>query len=105
MRSKHDDGEIETGLIGLMIVLLGMAALVFLSGCQTASFKHTAKDGRTFEGSFVSCMWDRQIKGFKFDYEKGVLEVQNFGSSTDKETAGKALDTAKSALDLARSAL
>jgi len=105
MRSKHDDNEIEAGLIGLMIVLAGLFALVCLSGCTTANFKHTSADGRTFEGSVTSCLWDRQINGFKFDYEKGVLEVHTFTSSTDKETAGKAIDTAKSALDLARAAL
>lgn len=105
MRSKHDEGEIEAGMIGLAIIIAGLFALVVLSGCTTANFKHTSKDGRTFEGSITSWVWDREFKKFRFDYEKGILEVDAFHSSTDKETAGKALDTAKSAIDLARSAL
>jgi len=101
MKRTRDDGECEAGLIGLMIIIAGLFALVCLTGCTTASFKHTALDGRTFEGSITSCVWDRQFKGFKFDYEKGLLEVEAFNSSTDKATAGKALDAATSALNLA----
>ena len=81
---------------------LAISALMLATGCTTASFKHTAKDGRTFEGSITSCVWDRQFKGFKFDYEKGLLEVEAFNSSTDKATAGKALDVAGKAIDFAK---
>jgi len=80
---------------------LAMSALMIVTGCTTANFKHTSKDGRTFEGSITSCVWDRQFKGLKFNYELGTLEVEAFNSSTDKATAGKALDTATSALQLA----
>jgi len=83
------------------ILGLVMSTLMLATGCTTASVKNTTKDGRVFEASVTSCVWDRQIKGLKFDYERGTLEVQTFNSSTDKETAGKALDAATSALNLA----
>lgn len=84
------------------ILGLVMSAFMLMTGCTTANVKNTTKDGRVFEASVTSCVWDRQIKGLKFDYERGTLDVQTFNSSTDKATAGKALDVAGKAIDFAK---
>ena len=78
-----------------------ITSMMLMAGCATITVTNTTKDGRIFEARAVSCLWDRQIKGLKFDYEKGTLEVETYNSSTDKETVGKALDTATTALGLA----
>jgi len=38
-------------------------------------------------------LWDRQIKGFAFDYSKGTVTLESFSTNPDKESIGKLCDT------------
>lgn len=77
---------------GIFISLLGFV-MILNSGCTTTGFKTTLPDGRVIEAKNTSCLWDRQLKGFKFNYEQGILEVQSFDTNPDKESIAKLCDT------------
>ena len=78
-----------------LTVLLGMAYLtvVMTSGCTSVQFVTTTKDGTVIEATADSFLWDRQIKGFAFDYSKGTVTLESFSTNPDKESIGKLCDT------------
>jgi hypothetical protein len=65
------------------------------SGCTTTQFRTTLPDGRIIEATNTSCLWDRQLKGFKFNYEQGILEVESFDTNPDKESIKELCNTIK----------
>lgn len=75
--------------------IIPLAALLILAGCTTTGFKTTLPDGRIIEATNTSCMWDRQLKGFKFNYELGILEVESFDTNPDKESIKELCATIK----------
>jgi uncharacterized protein YceK len=78
-----------------LTVLLGMAYLtvVMTSGCTSIKFETVTKDGNTITAHADSFLWDRQIKGFAFDYSKGTVTLESFSTNPDKESIGKLCDT------------
>ena len=85
---KKTNGKRKT-LARLSLLL----AVGLLSGCTSVQFKTTSKDGTVIEATADSFLWDRQIKGFKFDYEAGTVELESFSTNPDKESIGKLCDT------------
>lgn len=75
--------------------LITLAAIAMLCGCTTTGFKTTMSDGRVIEAKNTSCLWDRQLKGFKFNYELGILEVESFDTNPDKESIKELCTTIK----------
>lgn len=67
--------------------------LILNSGCATVSFKTTTPDGNTIEAKANSLLWDRQIKGFTFDYKAGTVSLESFDTNPDKESIAKLCDT------------
>ena len=79
-----------------LTVLLGMAYLTVVmlnSGCTSIKFETVTKDGNAITAHADSFLWDRQIKGFKFDYQTGKVELESFSTNPDKESIGKLCDT------------
>jgi len=79
--------------------------LALASGCSTLDVENTTPDGRTFHAHAWSFMWDRNLEGLQFNYEKGTLEVINYKSTPDKETLGKGLDMMAAGLKMIESGL
>lgn len=90
---KKAEREMEGGLIGLAIVIAGFCALVLLTSCTTVEFKTVTKDGSIIEAKADSFLWDRQIKGFTFDYQTGTVTLESFSTNPDKESISKLCDT------------
>lgn len=94
--------------VSLRRISMMIAALVLVGfacgGCSHLNIKNTTADGRTFEASGWSFLWDRNLEGLAFDYNKGTLEVINYKSTPDKETIAKGLDLIGSAIELMKSA-
>ena len=84
---------IEFVMMSIVLLLVGLFALVSLTGCTSVQFTTTTKEGTVIEATADSFLWDRQIKGFKFDYEKGTVELESFSTNPDKESIGKLCDT------------
>lgn len=71
-----------------------LALLLFLAcGCTSIKFETVTKDGSVITAHADSFLWDRQIKGFKFDYQTGTVELESFSTNPDKESIGKLCDT------------
>lgn len=85
--------KIKCIYVELLSVLLVCLALVLLSGCTSVQFTTTTKDGTVIEATADSFLWDRQIKGFAFDYQKGTVTLESFSTNPDKESIGKLCDT------------
>ena len=81
--------SIDVFAVGCAIAI----ALLLLSGCTSIEFETTTKDGNVITAHADSFLWDRQIKGFKFDYEAGTVELESFSTNPDKESIGKLCDT------------
>jgi len=77
----------------LLSLLLVCLAVVLLSGCTSVQFTTTTKEGTVIEATADSFLWDRQIKGFAFDYQKGTVTLESFSTNPDKESIGKLCDT------------
>jgi hypothetical protein len=89
------------------IALIGLLALVCLflyTGCSHLHVTNTTHDGRVFEASGWSFLWDRNLEGLQFDYEKGTLDIIDYTSNPDKETIGKAIDVIGTTLELMKAA-
>ena len=85
-------------------VLIGaLFILAIMAGCSHLHVTNTTKDGRVFEACGWSFLWDRNLEGMQFDYEKGTLDVINYQSTPEKETIGKALEMTTAALELLKS--
>jgi hypothetical protein len=82
-----------------------LASLAIVSGCSTLEVTNTTPDGREFTARAWSFLWDRNLEGLQFNYEKGTLEVINMRSTPDKETLAKGFDMMKSGLELMKQAL
>jgi hypothetical protein len=67
--------------------------MILYTGCTSIKFETVTKDGSTITAHADSFLWDRQIKGFKFDYEAGTVELESFSTNPDKESIGKLCDT------------
>ena len=76
-----------------MKALLFGLSMVILSGCTSIKFETVTKDGNTITAHADSFLWDRQIKGFAFDYSKGTVTLESFSTNPDKESIGKLCDT------------
>jgi hypothetical protein len=89
-----------------MMAVIGLLffAVVCLSGCSHLQIENTTADGRTFKASGWSFLWDRNLEGLQFDYEKGTLDIINYESTPDKETIAKGLDLIGSAIELMKAA-
>jgi len=81
-------------------LLIGLA---LCAGCSHLHVENQTKDGRVFTACAWSFLYDRNLEGLQFNYEKGTLDVIDYSGKTDKETMGKAIDVAGSALDLLKS--
>lgn len=78
-----------------------MAAILLscACGCTTAKFETTTDSGNTIRATATSWLWERQIKGFKFDYIKGTCELETYSSNPDKETIANLLNTLNKAIE------
>jgi hypothetical protein len=85
--------------IGFLVLFIAMCF-----GCSHLQIENTTADGRTFKASGWSFLWDRNLEGLQFDYERGTLEVINYKSNPDKETIAKGLDMIGSAIELMKAA-
>lgn len=74
-------------------------ALACVCGCTTAKFETTTQDGATIRANATSWLWERQIKGFKFDYKNGTCELETYSSNPDKETIANLTETLQKALE------
>ena len=92
--------------IRTMLVLMAVAIAVAFAcgGCSHLHVTNTTADGRVFEASAWSFLWDRNLSGLQFDYEKGTLDVIDYTSTPDKETIGKAIDVIGTTLELMKAA-
>lgn len=79
--------------------VLTCTLLSLLLGCTTAKFETTTQDGATIRANATSWLWERQIKGFKFDYLKGTCELETYMSNPDKETIANLTETLQKALE------
>jgi hypothetical protein len=70
-----------------------------LLGCTKVTFETTTQDCATIRASATSWLWERQIKGFKFDYLKGTCELETYSSNPDKETIANLLNTLNKAIE------
>lgn len=73
--------------------LLFCLMLAIISGCTTVRFETVTADGDTITAKASSFLWERQIKGFKFDYEAGTCELETYSSNPDKESIAKLCET------------
>lgn len=96
MSINTNDEQVISIFACLMIALAG---LCIFCGCTTTGFKTTLPDGRVIEAKNTSCLWDRQLKGFKFNYELGILEVESFDTNPDKESIKELCTTIKSLVE------
>jgi uncharacterized protein YceK len=76
-----------------MKTVLLLASVAIVSGCTSIKFQTVTKDGNTITANADSFLWDRQIKGFAFDYSKGTVTLESFSTNPDKESIGKLCDT------------
>jgi hypothetical protein len=67
--------------------------MLLTSGCTSIKFETVTKDGSVITAHADSFLWDRQIKGFAFDYSKGTVTLESFSTNPDKESIGKLCDT------------
>ena len=74
-------------------------ALACVCGCTKVTFETTTQDCATIRATATSWLWERQIKGFKFDYIKGTCELETYMSNPDKETIANLTDTLQKALE------
>jgi len=79
----------------MLLFVAVLACALLSSSCTTTQFKTTLPDGRIIEAKNTSCLWDRQPKGFKFNYELGILEVESFDTNPDKASIKELCDTIK----------
>lgn len=85
--------------IALMAALI--ACIAFLTnGCSHLTVSNQTQDGRIFKASAWSFLWDRNLGGLQFDYEKGTLEVLDLKSTPDKETIAKGVEMIGAALEV-----
>ena len=68
-------------------------------GCTSVKFETITTDGATIRADATSWLWERQIKGFKFDYIKGTCELETYSSNPDKETIANLTTTLQKALE------
>ena len=68
-------------------------------GCTSVKFETTTADGATIRADATSWLWERQIKGFKFDYLKGTCELETYSSNPDKETISNLTTTLQKAME------
>lgn len=80
-----------------LLAVIVMAGCI--CGCTTAKFETTTQDGATIRATAKSWLWERQIKGFKFDYTKGTCELETYSSNPDKETIANLLNTLNKAIE------
>ena len=74
-------------------------ALCAACGCTSVKFETTTADGATIRADATSWLWERQIKGFKFDYLKGTCELETYSSNPDKETISNLTTTLQKAME------
>lgn len=74
-------------------------ALACGCGCTSVKFETTTADGATIRADATSWLWERQIKGFKFDYLKGTCELETYSSNPDKETIENLTTTLQKAIE------
>ena len=89
-----------------IMIMVAIAVLIAfaLGGCSHLQIENTTADGRTFKASGWSFLWDRNLEGLQFDYEKGTLDINNYEYTPDKETIAKGLDMIGSAIELMKAA-
>jgi hypothetical protein len=87
-----------------MRIIVTALLIAAFSGCSHLHVTNTAKDGTVFEARGWSFLWDRNLEGMQFDYQKGTLEIINYQSTPDKETIAKGLDMIGSAIELMKAA-
>jgi hypothetical protein len=95
---------IKVGMIHVLPILFTLLFIAMCFGCSHLQIENTTADGRTFKASGWSFLWDRNLEGLQFDYEKGTLDVINYKSTPDKETIAKGLDMIGSAIELMKAA-
>jgi hypothetical protein len=78
-----------TGLLGLLYI----GIVMLNAGCTSIKFETTTKDGSIISAHADSFLWDRQIKGFTFDYQTGTVTLESFSTNPDKESIGKLCET------------
>jgi len=95
---------IKVSMIQVLPILFILLFIAMCFGCSHLQIENTTADGRTFRASGWSFLWDRNLEGLQFDYEKGTLDVINYKSNPDKETIAKGLDMIGSAIELMKAA-
>ena len=95
---------IKANAINIMPILILLAFVLVCCSCSHLQIENTTADGRTFKASGWSFLWDRNLEGLQFDYEKGTLDIINYESTPDKETFAKGLDMIGSAIELMKAA-
>lgn len=71
----------------------GISAIMLMTGCTSVKFETKTPSGAIITASADSFLWDRQIKGFAFDYENGTVTLESFSTNPDKESIGKLCET------------
>lgn len=94
---------IEVTRNALFAMLGAVVILAIMSGCTHLHVTNTTKDGRVFEACGWSFLWDRNLEGLQFNYEKGTLDIINYQSNADKETIGKGIDMITAGIELMKS--
>ena len=92
---QSTQSKMYSNLPTLTAILLAVyfSIAMMTSGCTSIKFETVTKDGNTITAHADSFLWDRQIKGFKFNYEAGTVELESFSTNPDKESIGKLCDT------------
>ena len=86
----------ETQMKGCKAFLATLiVACTVCTGCSHLYVCNTTKEGRTFEAYAWSFLWDRNLTGMTFDYEKGTLGLAKLNSTPDKETIAKGMELIK----------
>jgi hypothetical protein len=85
--------------------LLLLIPLALLSGCSTLSVENITPEGRRFTAHAYSFLWDRNLEGLQFNYERGTLEVINLKSTPDKETIARGFETLKAGFNMLEAGL
>ena len=96
--------SIKADIVYIIPILALLAFGLMCCGCSHLQIENTTADGRTFRASGWSFLWDRNLEGLQFDYEKGTLDIINYESTPDKETIAKGLDMIGSAIELMKAA-
>ena len=73
---------------------------MFLTGCTSLTVTNKTVDGREFRACATSFLWDRQLEGLQFNYEKGTLDVINYRTATDKEAIARGTEMIQAGTEL-----